>query len=311
MRTRASCERRRSWKSSSAMSRAASARRVAKARPGCSKCCRGSRLAAACRATSTCCCRSPARSAARCCAPSATSPPAPLSPRSSSTTTNTSGTSPNSAARSTNGEFVTASAPSDTVKLTIDGREVEAPKGMLVIEAAKLIGLDIPVFCYEPRLKPVGACRMCLVQIEKLPRLQTACTTPVAADMVVHTTTPEVIAAQNGVLELLLANHPLDCPICDKGGECPLQDNTFRYGPGASRFTEEKRQNEKAYPLGEQIVLDRERCIMCYRCVRFHQEIPGDEALAAVDRGGDSEIATLSGEPYDSMFSATPLSYVR
>jgi len=202
---------------------------------------------------------------------------------------------------------VTQPQPADTVNLTINGRPLVAPKGMLLVEAAKLIGLDIPVFCYEPRLKPVGACRMCLVQIEKLPRLQTACTTPVAADMVVHTNTPEVIAAQNGVLELLLANHPLDCPICDKGGECPLQDNTFTYGPGASRFTEEKRHKEKAFPLGEQIVLDRERCIMCYRCVRFHQEVPGDEALAAVDRGSESEIATLSGEPYNSMFSGNTI----
>jgi NADH-quinone oxidoreductase subunit G len=195
----------------------------------------------------------------------------------------------------------------DSVKLTIDGVEVEAPKGMLLIEAAKLVGKEIPVFCYEERLKPVGACRMCLVQIEKLPRLQTACTTPVAADMVVHTVTDDVKNAQNGVLELLLANHPLDCPICDKGGECPLQDNTFRYGPGASRFTEEKRHKEKAYPLGPEIVLDRERCIMCYRCVRFHQEIPGDEALAAVERGADSEIATLHGEPYTSMYAGNTI----
>jgi NADH-quinone oxidoreductase subunit G len=195
----------------------------------------------------------------------------------------------------------------ETVKLTIDGIDVEAPKGMLLIEAAKLVGNEIPVFCYEERLKPVGACRMCLVQIEKLPRLQTACTTPVAADMVVHTLTDDVKSAQNGVLELLLANHPLDCPICDKGGECPLQDNTFRYGPGASRFTEEKRHKEKAFPLGPQIVLDRERCIMCYRCVRFHQEIPGDEALAAVERGADSEIATLHGEPYTSMFAGNTI----
>ncbi len=125
--------------------------------------------------------------------------------------------------------------------------------------------------------------------------------------MVVHTSAPDVIQAQNGVLELLLANHPLDCPICDKGGECPLQDNTFRYGPGASRFTEEKRHKEKAFPLGPEIVLDRERCIMCYRCVRFHQEIPGDEALAAVERGADSEIATLYGEPYTSMFAGNTI----
>ena len=195
----------------------------------------------------------------------------------------------------------------ETVKLTIDDREVDAPKGMLLIEAAKLVGIDIPVFCYEPRLKPVGACRMCLVQIEKLPRLQTACTTPVAADMIVRTVTAEVKQAQNGVLELLLANHPLDCPICDKGGECPLQDNTFSYGPGQSRFTEEKRHKQKAYPLGEQIVLDRERCIMCYRCVRFHQEIPGDEALAAVSRGADTEIATPHSEPYNSIFAGNTI----
>jgi NADH-quinone oxidoreductase subunit G len=202
---------------------------------------------------------------------------------------------------------VSTTAPPDSVTLTINGQQLVAPKGMLLVEAAKLVGIDIPIFCYEPRLKPVGACRMCLVQIEKLPRLQTACTTPVAADMVVHTNTPEVIAAQNGVLELLLANHPLDCPICDKGGECPLQDNTFRYGPGASRFTEQKRHKEKAFPLGPNIVLDRERCIMCYRCVRFHQEIPGDEALAAVQRGADSEIATLDGEPYDSIFAGNTI----
>ena len=199
------------------------------------------------------------------------------------------------------------SPPATSVSLTINGQQLSAPKGMLLVEAAKLVGIDIPIFCYEPRLKPVGACRMCLVQIEKLPRLQTACTTPVAADMVVHSDTPDVIAAQNGVLELLLANHPLDCPICDKGGECPLQDNTFRYGPGASRFTEEKRHKEKAFPLGSRIVLDRERCIMCYRCVRFHQEIAGDEALAAVQRGADSEIATLDGEPYESTFAGNTI----
>jgi NADH-quinone oxidoreductase subunit G len=195
----------------------------------------------------------------------------------------------------------------DNVTLTINGQPVTARKGTLLVEAAKQIDVEIPIFCYHPKLKPVGACRMCLVQIEKLPRLQTACTTPVGADMIVHTNTPEVIAAQNGVLELLLANHPLDCPVCDKGGECPLQDNTFEFGLGVSRFTEEKRRKEKAYPLGERIVLDRERCIMCYRCVRFHQEISGDESLAAVQRGSDTEIATLTGEPYDSMFSGNTI----
>ncbi len=197
--------------------------------------------------------------------------------------------------------------PSDEVTLTIDGRTITARKGTLLVEAAKQAGIEIPVFCYHPKLKPVGACRMCLVQVEKLPRLQTACTTPVGADMVVHTNTSEVVDAQNGVIELLLENHPLDCPICDKGGECPLQDNTFNYGLGTSRFREEKRHKEKAYPLSDRIVLDRERCIMCYRCVRFHQEIPGDEALAALQRGGESEIGTLPGETYDSLFSGNTI----
>ncbi|MBV9358957.1 MAG: (2Fe-2S)-binding protein, partial [Chloroflexi bacterium] len=197
--------------------------------------------------------------------------------------------------------------PPDTVTLTVNGRSVSARKGTLPVEAAKQAGIEIPVFCYHEKLKSVGACRMCLVSIEKMPRLQTACTTPVAADMVVHSDSPEAIAAQNGVIELLLANHPLDCPICDKGGECPLQDNTYGFGLGRSRFTENKRHLEKAFPLGERIVLDRERCIMCYRCVRFHQEIPGDEALAAVERGGDTFIGTLPGETYSSIFSGNTI----
>ncbi|HEY8477565.1 MAG TPA: NADH-quinone oxidoreductase subunit NuoG, partial [Chloroflexota bacterium] len=196
---------------------------------------------------------------------------------------------------------------SELVTLTINGRTVSVPKGTLLVEAAKQVGVEIPVFCYHPKLKPVGACRMCLVEIEKMPRLQTACTTPVADGMVVHTASPNVIAAQNGVIELLLANHPLDCPICDKGGECPLQDNTFKFGLGVSRFTEEKRRKDKAFPLSDRIVLDRERCIMCLRCVRFHQEIPGDEALAIIDRGGESEIGVLDGETYDSPFSGNTI----
>ena len=155
--------------------------------------------------------------------------------------------------------------------LTIDGQEVTVPKGMLLVEAAKSVGIEIPVFCYQPRLKPVGACRMCLVEIEKMPRLQTACTTPVGDGMVVTRARQKSRAAQNGVLELLLANHPLDCPICDKGGECPLQDNTFNYGPGVSRFSSRSAPARKPFPLSPLIVLDRERCIMCYRCVRFQR----------------------------------------
>ncbi|MFN0074775.1 MAG: NADH-quinone oxidoreductase subunit NuoG [Chloroflexota bacterium] len=196
---------------------------------------------------------------------------------------------------------------SDLITVTIDGREVQVPKGTLVVEAAKQVGIEIPVFCYHPKLKPVGACRMCLVEIEKMPRLQTACTSPVADGMVINTKSDQVTAAQTGVIELLLANHPLDCPICDKGGECPLQDNTFNFGLGTSRFTEEKRRAEKAYPLSDRILLDRERCIMCYRCVRFHQEIPGDESLAAIDRGGRTVIGTLEGETYDSPFSGNTI----
>jgi len=193
--------------------------------------------------------------------------------------------------------------PSDLVTLTINGREVKVPKGTLIVEAAKTVSIEIPVFCYHPKLKPVGACRMCLVEIEKMPRMQTACTSPVAEGMVVNSASPNVIAAQNGVLELMLANHPLDCPICDKGGECPLQDNTFKFGLGVSRFTEEKRLKDKAFVLSDRIVLDRERCIMCFRCTRFQAEIPGDEALAAVDRGGYSEIGVLEGDTFDSPFS--------
>src|SRR5439155_4559120 len=156
-------------------------------------------------------------------------------------------------------------------------------------------------------LRPVGACRMCLVSIEKMPRLQTACTTPVADGMVARSDNPEAIAAQNGVVELLLANHPLDCPICDKGGECPLQDNTFKYGLGASRFTEEKLHKDKAFPLSDRIVLDKERCILCYRCTRFQAEIPGDEAIVAINRGGVSEVGVLEGETFDSVFSGNTI----
>ncbi len=197
--------------------------------------------------------------------------------------------------------------PSDRVTLSIDGKRVSVAKGTLLVEAAREAGIEIPVFCYHSRLTPVGACRMCLVEIEKMPRLQTACTTPVAEGMVVSTQSKPATDAQEGVLELLLAHHPLDCPVCDKGGECPLQDNTFAHGHGKSRFTEAKRHKDKAFELGPRILLDKERCILCYRCVRFHQEVPGDEALAVIDRGGDSEIGTLDGHGYDSPFSGNTI----
>ena len=196
---------------------------------------------------------------------------------------------------------------SDLVTLTINGTAVTAKKGTLLVEAAKAAGIDIPVFCYHEKLKPVGACRMCLVEIDKMPRLQTACTTPVGEGMVVKTQSELAKGGQNAVLALLLANHPLDCPICDKGGECPLQDNTFSYGPGQSKFEEEKRHNDKAFELSDKIVLDRERCILCYRCVRFHEEIPGDRALAVIDRGSRGEIGVAPGDTYDSPFQGNTI----
>ncbi|HZW32907.1 MAG TPA: 2Fe-2S iron-sulfur cluster-binding protein, partial [Isosphaeraceae bacterium] len=165
----------------------------------------------------------------------------------------------------------------NTVRITINGREYVVPKGMNLVDAAQSVGIEIPVFCYHPKMKPVGACRMCLVEIEKAPKLQTACTTIVADGMVVRTNSPRAVAGQNATIEFLLLNHPLDCPVCDKGGECPLQDNTFRYGRGVSRFAEMKRHFVKPIPLSDKILLDRERCIMCYRCVRFTREIAGDE----------------------------------
>lgn len=190
--------------------------------------------------------------------------------------------------------------PSDQVTLTIDGQKVTVKKGTLVVEAAKKLDQSIPVFCYHPNLKPVGACRMCLVEIEKMPRLQTACTTPVAEGMVVKTRSEMATNGQNGVVTLLLANHPLDCPVCDKGGECPLQDNAFGHGVGTSRFEEEKRHKDKAFELSDKIVLDRERCILCYRCVRFHEEVPGDRNLAVIERGSKGEIGLAVGEQYTS-----------
>lgn len=193
-----------------------------------------------------------------------------------------------------------AAPPPDTVTLTIDGRSVTVKKGTLLVEAAKQLGDEIPVFCYHPKLKPVGACRMCLVEIEKMPRLQTACTTPVGEGMVVRTNSQKATDGQESVISLLLANHPLDCPVCDKGGECPLQDNTFEHGRGVSHYEEYKRHNDKAFELSDRIVLDRERCILCYRCVRFHDEVPGDRALAVIDRGNHGSIGVAEGEAYDS-----------
>ena len=191
-----------------------------------------------------------------------------------------------------------------TITLTIDGREVQAPENTMLVDAAKHGDVEIPVFCYEPKLgQPVGACRMCLVEIEGIPKLQTGCSTPVKDGMVVHTQSERVQDAQRAVVEFLLINHPLDCPVCDKGGECPLQDITFGWGPGLSRFVEPKRHFVKPLELSPTIAIDRERCILCYRCVRFSQEISEDHQLVLLERGAHSYVSTFDGHPYVAPFS--------
>jgi NADH-quinone oxidoreductase subunit G len=191
-----------------------------------------------------------------------------------------------------------------TIAFTIDGREVSAPENSMLVDAAKHGDVEIPVFCYEPKLgQPVGACRMCLVEIEGIPKLQTGCSTPVKDGMVVNTQSPRVKEAQQGVVEFLLINHPLDCPVCDKGGECPLQDISFGWGGGTSRFAEPKRHFVKPIALSEKIAIDRERCILCYRCVRFSQEISEDYQLVLLERGAHSYVATFDGRPYEAPFS--------
>jgi len=212
------------------------------------------------------------------------------------------------------------------ITLKIDGRPVCVPEGTLIVDAAKQAGIIIPVFCHHPKLEPVGMCRMCLVDIGRplvdratgalvlnedgtpritfSPKLETACTTPVSEGMVVWGATEKVLAARKDVLEFLLTSHPLDCPICDKGGECPLQNQTREFGPSTSRFIlDEKSHNEKHFPLGELIFLDRERCIQCARCVRFQEQVVDDPVISFYDRGRRMEINTLTEPGFDSIFS--------
>jgi NADH-quinone oxidoreductase subunit G len=195
-----------------------------------------------------------------------------------------------------------AAVQTDTVTVTINGQQVTVPKGTLILDAAKAAGIDIPIFCSHPKMAPVAVCRMCLVEVEKMPKLQPACAVYVADGMVIRTQTDQVQKYQRGVLEFLLINHPLDCPICDKGGECPLQDQTYAYGPGASRFTFEKAHFDKAVPLSDKIVLDRERCILCWRCTRFSEEISGERELALIQRGVHTIIGTYNDEPAQSNY---------
>ncbi|MDA8264854.1 MAG: NADH-quinone oxidoreductase subunit NuoG [Actinomycetota bacterium] len=191
------------------------------------------------------------------------------------------------------------------VEIVLDGRRVEAAAGELIIEAAERAGVYIPRFCFHPRMKPVGMCRMCLVEVSG-PRgatLQPACYIPVAEGQEISTNSPAARKAQEGVIEFLLVNHPLDCPVCDKGGECPLQDQSVSHGPGESRFVEEKRHWAKPIALGPLTLLDRERCIQCARCTRFAEEIAGEPLIDFYERGDHIEVAVFPDRPFDSYFS--------
>src|SRR5258705_1372955 len=199
----------------------------------------------------------------------------------------------------------TAAAPVEMVNLTIDDVEVSVPKGTLVIRAAELIGVQIPRFCDHPLLDPVGACRQCLVEVEGQRKPMASCTTTVTPDMVVRTQYSAEAAdkAQHGVMELLLINHPLDCPMCDKGGECPLQNQAMSNGRADSRFTDEKRTFAKPINISAQVLLDRERCILCARCTRFSDQIAGDPFIDMQERGALQQVGIYANEPFDSYFS--------
>ena len=193
------------------------------------------------------------------------------------------------------------------ITLTIDDREIAVQSGTTVLEAAGQLGIEIPTFCHHARLVPVGACRMCLVEIERMRGLQTACSTHVREGMVVRTNTPEVLKTRRQNLEFLLLHHPLDCPVCDKGGECELQDQVFEWGQGKSRFIEEKQHKAKAYPLSDHIILDQERCVLCRRCDRFMQEWAGDPQIDVFERGCKSVIDVFPGRPFDSLFAGNTI----
>ncbi len=200
----------------------------------------------------------------------------------------------------------------ETVTISINDIEIKVPKGEIIVESVKRLGLEIPIFCYHSRMKPVGMCRMCLVEmgfkqpdgsVRKMPKPQAACTLPASEGMAIYTDTEMVHRDRKGVLEFLLINHPLDCPICDRGGECPLQNNTLFYGPSTSRFLEIKRHLPKAFPLSQYVTLDLERCIQCGRCVRFTEEISGDSQLAFRFRGASMQPSTFEMRDFDSKFS--------
>lgn len=192
----------------------------------------------------------------------------------------------------------------NSVSLTIDGRQLSVPRGTLVVEAAKRLQIEVPVFCYHHKLAPVGACRLCLVEISPgPPRPTTACTTPVAEGMVVRTMSAMAVESRADILEFELVNHPLDCPVCDKGGECPLQDYTFRHGYPTSRIDGPRLHFQKPVPLSEMIALDRERCVLCYRCTRYYDEVAWEQELTAEERGVRTVITSQFDRPLESIFS--------
>ncbi|MHA5050174.1 NADH-quinone oxidoreductase subunit G [Streptomyces sp. SD15] len=199
--------------------------------------------------------------------------------------------------------------PEDLVSLTIDGVEISVPKGTLVIRAAEQLGIEIPRFCDHPLLDPVGACRQCIVEVEGQRKPMASCTITCTDGMVVktHLTSPVAEKAQKGVMELLLINHPLDCPVCDKGGECPLQNQAMSHGHTESRFEGRKRTYEKPVPISTQVLLDRERCVLCARCTRFSNQIAGDPMIEMVERGALQQIGTGEGDPFESYFSGNTI----
>jgi len=197
------------------------------------------------------------------------------------------------------------SSAGDMVTVTIDDTTLSVPKGTLVIRAAELIGVQIPRFCDHPLLDPVGACRQCLVEVEGQRKPLASCTIAVTEGMVVRTqsTSEAADAAQRGVMELLLINHPLDCPVCDKGGECPLQNQAMSSGRAETRFTDSKRTFPKPINLSTQVLLDRERCVLCARCTRFSDQIAGDPFIELLERGALQQVGIAAGTPFDSYFS--------
>ena len=206
---------------------------------------------------------------------------------------------------------MSAPAKEDLITVTIDGFEISVPKGTLLIRAAEQLGIQIPRFCDHPLLAPAGACRQCLVEVTDMgngrgmPKPAASCTTTVMSGMVVKTQLTSAVAdkAQQGVMEMLLINHPLDCPVCDKGGECPLQNQAMSNGRADSRFHDVKRTFPKPIAISTNVLLDRERCVLCQRCTRFSEQIAGDPFIDLLERGAEQQIGTAADQPFQSYFS--------